>query len=87
MSVLHYLLGYEEVGDRLVFETPIREAVVSDLKRVVEPYDDDPELLDVYQLDRVQLGRIERLIGEAIPTEGRSFFLQAFSEPRLTAKG
>ena len=81
MSVLHYVLGYEQDGDRRVFEAPIHETVINDLKTVVQPYDDDPDLLDVYELNEAQVDRIERIIGERIPSKGVSLFLQAFSEP------
>ena len=81
MSVLHYVLGYEQDGNQLVFEKPIRETVISDLKRIITAYEDDPDLLDVYELDAAQIDGIEQIIGERIPVEGVSLFLQAFSEP------
>ena len=81
MTVWHYVLGYEEDGESLAFKQPIRESIIIDLRAVVNPHDDDPDLLDVYQLNATQITRIEAMIGEQISTAGRSFFLQAFSAP------
>lgn len=78
-DVERVLEWYEkDPGEALVGEEPLRGIGLDDLRDLFQPDDDDPEMLDVYEVEPGEVERLQRAVTHLIDLEAYDYFVAAY---------
>jgi hypothetical protein len=80
MNVQHHLFGYDKEGHTLRVELPIGRDQLDAVRCLIEPREDDPDILDPYPLDANQVEKVSEAIGRNLDASTFDWFIQAFAE-------
>ena len=80
-KVIHRLVGYDPMTERLVWKSDIPERDLQYAKEVAGISPGDPEALGSYPLKPMVARDLGRALGLLVPPEELEFFLEPFSVP------
>ena len=65
-------------GEALVGEEPLRDITLDELRDLFSPSDDDPAMLDVYEVEPHEVVRLQRAVTHAIDLDAFDYFVAAY---------
>lgn len=78
-DVERVLEWYEkDPGDALVGEETLRGLGLDELRALFGPGPDDPVMLDVYEVEPVEVGRLQRAVDHPIDLDAFDYFVAAY---------
>ena len=79
-DVERVLEWYEkDPGEALVGEAPLVGISLEELQALFSPSDDDPVMLDVYEVEGPEVGRLQRAVDHAIDLDAFDYFVAAYA--------
>jgi hypothetical protein len=80
--IIHSLVGYDRVTERVAEEFDIPDAVLPRAKHLARVPDDDPEAVMCYPLDASGARDLAAVLKARIDTDRRDYFLEGFAASR-----
>ncbi|MDX1420426.1 MAG: hypothetical protein R3181_10710 [Rubricoccaceae bacterium] len=68
----------KDPGDALVGEEPLRGIDLAELRALFNPHDDDPEMVDVYEVEPGEVARLQEAVAHRIDLDAYDYFVAAY---------
>lgn len=68
----------KDPGEALVGEETLRDLSLDDLRALFSPGDDDPYMVDVYEVEAAEVDRLQRAVSHRIDLDRFDYFVAAY---------
>ena len=85
MTIAHHLRGYHRQTGHIGAEFAITARTLPDVREVLRQSEDDPDLIDPYELARDQASRLAEILGVVVDPGRFDYFVEAEEDWRVVA--
>jgi hypothetical protein len=78
-DVVHRLVGYDPITERVAFQHDIADSKLGIVKRIARVSQTDPDAVGAYPLSKAELRDLAGILGIKLPREKMDFFLEPFA--------